>query len=244
MINGLAGSSEDWDPAFLDGLASRNELLLLDNRGMGASPDDGAPFAIADLAADCAALIQEELKGAPAAVLGWSMGGFIAQVLALEYPALVSKLVLLATHHGGPEAVAGDREVLAGLLDLSLPPEEQARRLLALLFDEATGAALYPQVGEMIAAARSQLRQDVLDRQERAIEAWERDGVADRLDRLSLPVLIAVGTGDRVIPPANSLLLAEAIPDAWLLRFPGAGHAFMAQHPATLSAVINEFLAL
>jgi pimeloyl-ACP methyl ester carboxylesterase len=140
--------------------------------------------------------------------------------------------------------VAGDREVLAGLLDLSLPPEEQARRLLALLFDEATGAALYPQVGEMIAAARSQLRQDVLDRQERAIEAWERDGVADRLDRLSLPVLIAVGTGDRVIPPANSLLLAEAIPDAWLLRFPGAGHAFMAQHPATLSAVINEFLAL
>jgi pimeloyl-ACP methyl ester carboxylesterase len=243
VINGLAGTSEDWDPAFLAGLAPRNELLLLDNRGMGATPDDGEPFAISDLAADCAALIQDELRGAPTAVLGWSMGGFVAQVLALEYPELVSKLVLLATHHGGPEAEAGDPAVLDELVDTSPPPAEQARRLLGLLFDETTGAALYPQVGEMIAAARSQLHQDVLDRQRTAIEAWEREGVADRLGRLSAPVLIAVGTGDRVIPPANSLRLAEAIPDAWLLRFRGAGHAFMAQHPGTLTAVINEFLA-
>ena len=72
MINGLAATKDDWDPSFIDGLASKNELLLLDNRGMGASVDDGSPFTIADLATDCARVIDAALDR-PVAVLGWSM---------------------------------------------------------------------------------------------------------------------------------------------------------------------------
>ena len=244
MINGLAGSSQDWDPGFLAGLSEQSTLLLVDNRGLGASPDPGGPFTVGDMAEDCARLMAAELGGRPAPVLGWSMGGFIAQTLALEHPELVTKLVLLATDPGGPEAEPGDPEVLRQLIDLSPPPGEQARRLLALLFDDATGEALFPRVGELVAAARSELDQDVLDRQRDALAAWQREGVADRLAELSLPVLVAAGTGDRVLPPGNALLLAQAIADAWLLRFPGGGHAFMAQRPATLSAVINQFLTL
>src|SRR5580700_9632282 len=75
VINGLAATSEDWDPAFIEGLAEQNELFLLDNRGIGASPDDGASFTIADLAADCARTMDALISGR-AAVLGWSMGGF------------------------------------------------------------------------------------------------------------------------------------------------------------------------
>src|SRR5256886_17594767 len=82
VLNGFAATSADWDPSFINGLASSNELILLDNRGIGRSTDDGKPFDIAQLAAEAARVI-----GTPGfegtIVLGWSMGGFIAQTLAL-----------------------------------------------------------------------------------------------------------------------------------------------------------------
>src|SRR2546421_11929099 len=80
VLNGLTATNADWDPAFLERLASANELVLLDNRGIGASTDDGAPFDIARLARDTAHVI-EALELRPPSVLGWSMGGFIAQAL-------------------------------------------------------------------------------------------------------------------------------------------------------------------
>jgi pimeloyl-ACP methyl ester carboxylesterase len=237
VINGLAATSRDWDPTFIASLASGNELLLLDNRGMGSSPDDGAPFTIADLAADVAAELQE-----PAAVLGWSMGGFIAQQLALDHPELVTKLVLLSTDSGGPKA-AGDPEAIDQLTDTSPPPAEQARRLLALVFDDEAAPALYEQFGELVAAARAGLNQDLLGRQRAALEDWHRNGVHDRLAQISVPTLVATGTADRVIPASNSLRIATAIGGSWLLRFPGGGHAFMAQYPEKLAGIINAFLA-
>jgi pimeloyl-ACP methyl ester carboxylesterase len=237
VINGLAATSQDWDPAFIAGLAGNHELLLIDNRGMGASADDGAPFSIADLAADVADVLTE-----PAAMLGWSMGGFIAQQLALEHPELVTKLVLLSTDPGGPET-GGDREVIDQLIDTSPPPTEQARRLLSLLVDDDLARELYSQVGDVIAAARARLKADLLQRQRSALDEWHGQGVADRLAEISTPTLIATGTADRVIPSANSLRLASGIPGAWLLQFQGGGHAFMAQHPEKLSGIINAFLA-
>ena len=243
MINGLAGTSQDWDPTFLEGLATANQLLLPDNRGIGASADNRAPFTIEDLAADCAELMTAELDR-PAAILGWSMGGFIALALALGHPDQVSKLILLSTDPGGPTAELGDPGILAQLVDLSPPPREQARTLLSLLFDDQTARDLFAQVGDVIAAARASLNQDLLDRQLGALEAWHSGGVADRLPGIDVPALIATGTTDRVIPPANSLGMARAIRDSWLLRFPGGGHAFMAQHPALLARIVNEFLSL
>jgi pimeloyl-ACP methyl ester carboxylesterase len=243
LINGLAATSQDWDPTFIEGLAADNELFLLDSRGMGDSADNGAPFAIADLAEDTAKLIAAEITR-PAAVLGWSMGGFVAQVLALKHRELVRNLVLLSTDCGGADTDLSEAGVVAQIIDLSPPPDEQARLLLSLLFDDETAARLYAEVGDLVAAARSRLNQDLLDRQRGALEAWHREGVPDRLGEISAPALIATGTADRVIPPSNSLSLVNGIPDSWLLRFRGGGHAFMAQHPATASGIINQFLAL
>jgi pimeloyl-ACP methyl ester carboxylesterase len=99
LLNGFAATSADWDPSFIDRLASSNELVLLDNRGIGRSTDNGRPFDIAQLADDVlrvvAALGVERVN-----MLRWSMGGFIAQTLALQHPGLVTKLILLSTDPG------------------------------------------------------------------------------------------------------------------------------------------------
>src|SRR5437016_12101236 len=88
VLNGFAATSADWDPSFVDGLASSNELILVDHRGIGGSTDDGKPFDIAQLARDAAHVIGA-LGLERTSVLGWSMGGFIAQTLALENPVRV-----------------------------------------------------------------------------------------------------------------------------------------------------------
>src|SRR5260370_12979712 len=90
VLNGFAATSADWDPSFIDGLASSNDLILLDHRGIGSSTDAGKPFDIAQLASDVAHVI-ETLGFERTSVLGWSMGGFIAQTLALQHPDRVNK---------------------------------------------------------------------------------------------------------------------------------------------------------
>src|SRR6266516_2347679 len=103
VLNGFAATSADWDPSFIDRLASANELILLDNRGIGASTDNGAPFDIDQLATDTARVI-EALEFERVSVLRRSMGGFIAQTLALQHPAWIDKLILLSTDPGGVDA--------------------------------------------------------------------------------------------------------------------------------------------
>ena len=94
VLNGFAATSADWDPSFIDRLASSNQLILVNNRGIGGSTDNGLPFNIAKLADDAARVI-ETLGIQLQSVIGWSMGGFIAQALAVKYPDRVDKLVLL-----------------------------------------------------------------------------------------------------------------------------------------------------
>ena len=243
ILNGLAATSADWDPLFIDRLASANELLLLDNRGIGASLDDGRPFDIAKLADDTAQVI-EALDFEGASVLGWSMGGFIAQTLALDHPNRVRKLILLSTDPGGADAELASPAVQAQLTDMSGSPHEQARRLLFLLFPDDLAESIYLEFGDIVAAARERLSHDLVHRQTAAMDAWHRDGGGDRLHKLRVPVLVATGAEDIVIPASNALALVNAIPGAWLAQFQGGGHAFMAQYPQPLSDLINKFLAL
>ena len=243
VLNGFAATSADWDPSFLDGLSSSNELILLNNRGTGGSTDDGQPFYIANLAADAAHVI-EALGLERASVMGWSMGGFIAQALALNYADRVDKLVLLSTDSGGIEADLASPDVWFELVDTSGTPNEQARRLLLLLFPTGVAEVFYREFGDIVAAARAQLPVDLLNRQAAAMDEWHRNGVASRLRDIRAPVLIATGTEDIVIPGSNALKLVNAIPGAWLGQFPHGGHSFMAQYPHALADLINSFLAV
>ena len=243
VLNGFAATSSDWDPSFIDGLASSNALILVDHRGMGGSTDNGKPFDISQLADD-AVHAMETLGFRSTSVLGWSMGGFVAQTLALQRPDRVKKLVLLSTDPGGADADLASAAVWSQLTDMSGTPREQARRLLFLLFPSAIAESFYREFGEIVAVAREQLSADLIKRQATAMDAWHRNGVGKQLREISVPTLIGTGTEDIVIPPSNALKLVNAIPKAWLAQFPGGGHAFIAQYPRPLANLINGFLTL
>lgn len=144
-LNGFAATNADWDPSFIDRLASSHELILLNNRGMGGSTDDGQSFDIAKLANDAAHVV-EALGFERTSVMGWSMGGFIAQTLAVEYPGRVDKLILLSTDSGGTGADLASSAVWSRLIDTSGTPHEQARRLLSLLFPSGVAESFLSRV--------------------------------------------------------------------------------------------------
>jgi pimeloyl-ACP methyl ester carboxylesterase len=125
VLNGFAATSADWDPSFIDWLAISNELILLDNRGIGHSTDNGQPFDIAQLADDAARMI-EMLGIERISLLGWSMGGFIAQTLAVQHPGRINKLILLSTDPGGADVDLASADVWSQLIDMSGTPHEQA----------------------------------------------------------------------------------------------------------------------
>ncbi len=241
LLNGYAATKDDWDPGFLEALGGASRVICPDHRGIGGSPALPGETTIAAMAADALALA-DALDLEAFDLAGWSMGGMVAQEIAATAPERVGRLVLLSTDHGGPDAVLADPAVWTRLIDHGGSPREQATRLLSLIFPPELGAVIDEQFGEIVAAARAALPEETLFAQERAIDAWHAAPHGERTARITAPTLVAAGTEDVVIPPANAGLLAGALADAHAQTFPGGGHAFMAQVPVDLAATINGFL--
>ncbi len=241
LLNGCAATASDWDPVALSTLAESFELICPDNRGVGESSfgDPAEPLTIDGMAADVEALLDAlEVEAAP--VAGWSMGGFIAQRLAMRAPERVSALALLSTDPGGSESVQADPAIWARLTDHSGTPREQATRLIALLFPPDVAPGIDEQFGDIVATARAQLSPTVLEAQESAMAAWHAED--QPIPSSPLPVLVAHGSEDVVIPPENADALAVRWPGCEVERFAGGGHAFIAQEPERLAALIASFL--
>lgn len=241
LVNGYAATAADWDPGFLGELGRESTVICPDNRGMGGSAGSTDGLTVETMAADVVALL-DELDLPEVDLAGWSMGGFVAQEVAATSPERVRRLVLLSTSGGGTDAPRSTAAAWHDLTDHGGTPHEQARRLLGLLFPAGVAERIYAEFGDLVAAARSQLDPDALTAQEAAMIAWQRGPTAERLAAIRAPALVATGTEDVVIPAANSPLLATALPDSWLARFPGCGHAFMAQEPARAAGLITAFL--
>ena len=116
--------------------------------------------------------------------------------------------------------------------------------MISLLFLPARARMIDAAFGDVVAAARAALPTEVVRAQWRAMEEWERAGCAPRLGGIAAPALVATGSEDVVVPPANSLALAAGIPGAWLAPFPHSGHGFMADHPDSLAGLISTFLGV
>lgn len=242
LVQGYAGTADDWHPDFLAALGHSFAVLAPDNRGMGAS-DLGAPaeLTIDSMAADLVALL-DSLAIERIAVVGFSMGGFVAQALARLAPGRVEALALLSTDPGGPDAVRGEAADWNRLLDRSGTPRDCASRMFSVVFPPGVASRFDREFGDLVAAAQAALDPAALAAQERAMADWwaaSPDG--DGPSRVA-PVLVGHGVEDVVIPVANAELLAARFPAARVELFAGAGHAFPSQDPERAAGLIDSQL--
>lgn len=241
LVNGYAATSEDWDPSMLSALARSFELICPDNRGMGDSElGDADALTIDAMAGDLERLL-DALQIDRLPVVGWSMGGYVAQRLAERSPQRVAAMVLLASAPAGPAAAPAAPRSWALLTDHSGAPREQATRLISLLFPPAVAPGIDRRFGELVAEARAKLSTRALSAQERALVAWHAEP-RPAPGAGSPRVLAVCGSEDVVIAPESSELLAARWPGGRAERIAGGGHAFMAQEPERVAELIEAFV--
>jgi len=238
LAQGYAGSADDWPPAFVEALARSFSLLAPDNRGVGGSElGDPAAVTVDSMAADLEALL-DHLGIERTALLGFSMGGFIAQALAVRAPGRIESLALLSTDPGGPGAIRADPADWGRLVDHSGTPREQASRTFSVIFPPAVAPEFDREFGEIEAASLAALDPVSLAAQERAMAGWWAEAPSPADLPPTAPVLVGHGAEDVVIPPGNAELLAARFPGAGVELLPGAGHAFPAQMPAAVADLV------
>lgn len=236
LVHGLGYARWGWEPV-VEPLAERFEVLLFDNRGIGESDAPPGPYTVGELAADAVGVL-DEAGVERAHVLGTSLGGMVAQELALVWPERVEKLVLACTTPGGPHA---------------LPMPEQTVRLMAEAPSLEPLVALRRFVENALApGAPQELVERILTHRVRTAqprEAWLAQASAgmgfdawDRLAAIAAPTLVLHGGADAVVAVGNAELLAGRIQGARVEFFERAGHLFFWEQPERFVSVVAEFL--
>jgi pimeloyl-ACP methyl ester carboxylesterase len=244
MLTGTGSTMSEWDPALLRLLAGSHRLILFDYPGVGMSgPWRGGSF---DSLADITASLMEAIHCPKADVLGWSMGGFVAQRLAVRHPGRVSHLILAATNPGGRHAVLGTSRAqaidsepdppLAEILRELYPPHRQreGHRFLDRLVHAGHSGEIPDDFGVPAAATtRAQVA---------AEDPWlHSDRNYRQLTTIEVPTLAAAGAEDPVTPPLNLRRIARQTPRSQLRVFAGA-HAFLFQQRRSFARVVDGFL--
>ncbi|MBA3432956.1 MAG: alpha/beta fold hydrolase [Actinobacteria bacterium] len=237
LVHGLGYARWGWEPV-VDLLGERYETILFDNRGIGESDAPPGPYSAAALGEDTLRVL-EEAGVERAHLLGTSLGGMVAQELALAAPERVEKLVLVCTTPGGTNAAPMPEQTVRLMAQAStLEPEVALRRFV----ENALAPDPPESIVERILAHRIQTGQPT--------EAWLAQAAAgasfdawDRLPELRTATLVLHGTADNVVNVRNAELLAERIPDARAELFPGCGHLLFWEQPEKFVEVVGEFLA-
>lgn len=238
LITGYTATMDDWDPRFVGALAEHYRVVIFDNAGIGRTQPLLAPLTIDSMANQTSALIDALGLGKPD-VLGWSMGGTIAQALAVLHPGQVRRLVLCATFPGTgritPPSQAAARALTSGNVQEVMADLFPANQTAAERAFEAATAAYPPQAPAPAAAIAAQGQ---------AISAWlsGTDPAGRQTGTISAPTLIADGTSDRLDPVVNDYALAGLIRGARLKLYPDAGHAFLFQDATAFVPLIDSFL--
>ena len=225
----------------LAGLSPDLGIWSLDNRGTGGS-DRGSRRSSVELLAADAALAAERLGGG-VHVVGYSMGGYIAQVLAARRPDLVASVVLMSTSGGGAHAVPLPESTRRAWLEAaSGPPDEYARRTMPLSFRPGWPED-HPKEYQAVLEAR--LRRptpaEVWREQYEECEKYLLAGCD--IERLTAPALVLHGGADRVLPVENGRALANALPAAVYQEYPAAGHLLHIEEPARVAADLSHFFS-
>lgn len=236
MITGYRVTMDTWDPVLLYELSKEYRVIVMDNRGMGFSGNPGGDLTIEAMAEDVAGLM-DVLGISSAHILGWSMGGFVAQELALSHPEKVDKLILYGTGCGGGSDIPPD--VWPVLTDTNSSSERRSSFLIPLLLP-TDWTETHPDIFSRLPVPIVAPTEEMMEAQAFAMESW--GGSCGRLDHLMDPTLVITGTEDGIIPPEHSLELVEEIPESWLVRIPLGGHYLMYQFPERMAEVVAVFL--
>jgi pimeloyl-ACP methyl ester carboxylesterase len=239
----LAAVLDNWDPRVIDGIAARHRVVTFDNRGVGAS-SGSTPDTIEAMANDAVAFIRA-LGLEQVDLFGFSMGGMIAQVIAVDEPQLVRKLILAGTGPAGGDGITkvtrtAHLDTLRGLVTLQDPKQ--------FLFFTRTpdgrraGKAFLGRLKERTDNRDKAISLRSYGAQLKAIHRWGKQQPAD-LSVIRQQVLVANGESDRMVPTTNSVDLARRLPDADLVVYPDAGHGGIFQFHEQFVDKTLEFLA-
>jgi 3-oxoadipate enol-lactonase len=241
LIMGLGANHLGW-AAQVPVYAREFKVIVFDSRGTGQSDfPQGVDYTIPLLADDAAALL-DALGVDRAHVYGISLGGMIAQEMALRHPDKVRSLILGATTPGGPHAVGADAQALQALLEQGAVVDRAVTPgILEILFSPAYLAEHLSDLSEMFqrSADYPTTSPEAYGAQLRAVAGYD---TYDRLPDIAAPTLVLHGTDDPLIPVANGRILAERIPDAKLVLFDGARHGYYLEKQAEADAAVLDFL--
>ncbi|HUE98993.1 MAG TPA: alpha/beta fold hydrolase [Anaerolineales bacterium] len=242
LISGLGYPLWQWH-LMVPHLIKHFQVITLDNRGVGQTDKPAGPYTASMLAKDVVGLL-DALGIEKAVVMGHSMGGFIAQAMALEYPQRVSKLILASTNFGGPRHVPVTLEAMAVLSDVKSDPLTRLRNGIVI----STAPGFAERQPELIQKWLDWRAANPLDLT--SYQAQMAIGVAllaeaaafeNKLPNVSAPTLILFGAHDKVVPPANADLLAKQIAGSQIHILPEAGHFFPLEVPEEAAEVVIQF---
>jgi pimeloyl-ACP methyl ester carboxylesterase len=242
LIMGFGAPGIAWMPVLP--MLSGFKCIYFDNRGTGNSEKPAGPYTIPDMADDDANLL-DAIGIESALIYGISMGGMIAQELALRHPEKVRKLVLGCTTTGGANAIPPAEQTIAALVSafklMSTDPEAAIDILLPVVHPPDFVAA-HPEVKQMALMGASMMPPTPPEVIERTLEGITQFDTYERLPQVKCPVMVVHGERDILIKPANADLLKRRLPQAEVLMIPNAGHNFFAENSMGIHQRIVEFL--
>jgi pimeloyl-ACP methyl ester carboxylesterase len=243
LVTGYRATISNWNAYFLGELAKRHEVIVFDNRGIGGSVSGTTQYRMADLARDTLTLIQT-LRLRDVTLVGWSMGGMVAQTLLMQRPDQIREAVLMNT---APPGWSGDIVPPGVMRILSGAPGTTYAQVMSVLFppdaerqaEECFSRDMFrpADYGSVHIPAQATQSQDAL------LRAWTADTQAStRLRGIGVATLVVSAQDDAVLAPRNGVALNDAIPGSSLVEAADAGHAMMYQYPRALAQRIMTFI--
>jgi pimeloyl-ACP methyl ester carboxylesterase len=238
LIQGLGLSAALWYRV-VPLLDQRHRVIRYDARGTGRSDVPEGPYPIESMAADALAVLDAAGESS-AHVFGMSLGGLVAQELAISHSDRVRSLMLCSTLAGGTDVVPIDPDVIEMLrANATLPPAESVRASIPVAYAKATDRNWI----EEDIALRLELPTTATGYQNQLMGSAIYPGTKSRLPQVTLPALVIAGAEDKIAPPANADILVAALPTAKLLLIPDAGHMVITDQADVLAAAMTGFIA-
>jgi pimeloyl-ACP methyl ester carboxylesterase len=233
---------DDWDPAVVDGIAAQRRVILVDLRGVGGSGGT-TPDSIEAMAADAIAFL-EAVGLSTVDLLGFSLGGMVAQLVVERRPDLVRRVILAGTAPAGDPGPAGTGALLQAALEKASAQGKHPKHFLFFsptATSQAAADAFLARLDERTEDRDAPVSNETIGAQLTALAKWEQ-GTSLGLTNVDKPVLVVNGDDDTMLPTISSFHLAQLLPDVRLSIYPDSGHGGIFQHHDLFVAQALDFL--